>query len=245
VDWIKSIYEGPFHTSKVSNELVAFRKHYSEYSQTNQNSFMRRLNELALDSDGVFHDITFKLDNGLVTGHKVLFQSNSSFFAAILGNGMLESTQTEIALPNIDVTTFGILKSFLYGCVPVLTLTNVVPALTVANQYTLQELESDCCYFIYQNFEDYNVFELLNLALQIKSQVLENYCCWYLKVNFDQYSHKSGFKQLDSSLQEVITTEQWPGPEFRTNFAIWEKKVREYREKKKKTANQDKNCVVQ
>jgi len=87
-----------------------------------------------------------------------------------------------------------------------------------------------------KNIEDYNVFEVLNMALQIKSQVLKNYCCWYLKVNFDQYGGKSGFKQLDSNLKQEITNEQWPGSDFRLNFTIWEKKVRESREKRKKSS---------
>jgi len=152
---------------------------------------------------------------------------------------MLESTLKEIPLADIDQTSFEILKCYLYGCMPDLTLTTVISTLLLANKYIMEDLERRCEYFIWKHFEDYDVFEILNLALQIKSKSLEEYCCWYLKVNYDTYSHKSSFMEIPKSLRKQIIAEQWPGEHCRIEVA-----ARDHLAKSTKAAG-GKNCVIQ
>jgi len=65
-------------------------------------AFHQRLRELALESDGLFADVKFLMDgDSAASGHKILFQSNSNFFEAILGNGMAESELSEIPLRDL------------------------------------------------------------------------------------------------------------------------------------------------
>uniref|UniRef100_A0A6B2L260 BTB domain-containing protein n=1 Tax=Arcella intermedia TaxID=1963864 RepID=A0A6B2L260_9EUKA len=222
VDWLKSIYEGNL-TKEVVFGYPCPDYHFASYI------VQKRMRELSHHTQDQFNDITFVLNGGKISAHKILLQSQSRFFEAFLGNGMLETNSSEIYLPHVDIEAFAILKEYLYGLEPEFTVNTVIPAIVLANQFTVDDFQLRCINFIVGHIEEYSIFEILNLSIQLKSLLLEDFCIWYLIVNYKQFADSIEFYEMDSKLKTRVLSSRWPGELFEKDFNNYQKKLQSLR----------------
>uniref|UniRef100_A0A6B2L646 BTB domain-containing protein n=1 Tax=Arcella intermedia TaxID=1963864 RepID=A0A6B2L646_9EUKA len=220
LDWLKGIYEGKSVDNKILGE---FRSTYKEYPSSHY-EIQKRIRELSSDTDAIFSDVKFMVKGVKIDAHKILLKSSSSFFNAILGNGMLESTLSEIPLPNIESQAFSVLKKYFYGIDFDLTVDNVVPSFVLSHMHDIQELQAACVNFIVANFEEYSVYELLELSLQLKYKPLEFYCKWYLRVNYEQLCSSKEYKALPADIKTYIDNYFWPGKKYLDEISEYNQK---------------------
>ncbi|XP_010601208.1 rho-related BTB domain-containing protein 1 isoform X2 [Fukomys damarensis] len=65
-------------------------------------------------SKGTFSDVTFTLDDGAISAHKPLLLCSCEWMAAMFGGSFVESTNSEVYLPNINKMSMQAVLDYLY-----------------------------------------------------------------------------------------------------------------------------------
>ncbi|XP_023610375.1 rho-related BTB domain-containing protein 1 isoform X2 [Myotis lucifugus] len=65
-------------------------------------------------SKGTFSDVTFKLDDGAISAHKPLLICSCQWMSAMFGGSFVESTNSEVYLPNINKMSMQAVLDYLY-----------------------------------------------------------------------------------------------------------------------------------
>ncbi|XP_044880174.1 rho-related BTB domain-containing protein 1 isoform X2 [Mauremys mutica] len=63
---------------------------------------------------GTFSDVTFKLDDGSINAHKPLLICSCEWMSAMFGGSFVESSNSEVVLPNINKTSMQAVLDYLY-----------------------------------------------------------------------------------------------------------------------------------
>ncbi|XP_013391291.1 rho-related BTB domain-containing protein 1 [Lingula anatina] len=181
-----------------------------------------QLKKLVLDT-GLFADVHFQVDDGLVPAHKALLVSSCDPMLAMFSDNFKESAAKVVCFPGMTGDTFKTLQHYLYtGQMPD-SLYNVDPIdlIAVANRLCLPNLVSHVELEVIKEFtasaevgEDINrdVMNLLVMAELHNAHQLTEWCLYWLTVQYSTVfrKHQRQFKTLPTEMQTYLTKHRWP-----------------------------------
>ncbi|KAI8792887.1 rho-related BTB domain-containing protein 1 [Biomphalaria glabrata] len=177
------------------------------------------LRKLALHSN-FLEDISFQVDNGIVSAHKPLLMARCEMMSAMFTNDFIESASDIIPFPGITVETFRALKEYLYtGESPSLADVDCIMLIEVANRLCLPQLVNMVEASVVQELLTYDKDEMLQDAITLlepselyNAQQLSKFCQYILSINYMDVKHKhlKLFLELPVEKQRLIAESQWP-----------------------------------
>jgi len=236
--WVRSAYDGIIERDLSAGGTENWNSITKQYKIKRQllGARKQKIRELALDSDGIFLDLVFKLSGDVVAlGHKVLLLCNEQFLQCDFGSNVSDKT-SEISLSDIDFDTFRQIKAFFYCCDLDLTPQNVFDVLKAALKYHISGLANICEYYVIDHFGDLDCFSALSIARKVKSNMLNDYIMWHMKVQFDNIKDRKEFSELEDETYRTLVKDQWPGEKYHAAVAEWEKSI---------NTAKDEKCVIQ
>uniref|UniRef100_A0A803W0S6 Rho-related BTB domain-containing protein 1 n=1 Tax=Ficedula albicollis TaxID=59894 RepID=A0A803W0S6_FICAL len=171
---------------------------------------------------GTFSDVTFKLDDGSIKAHKPLLICSCEWMSAMFGGSFIESSNSEVVLPNINKTSMQAVLDYLYtkqlsssqelDTLELIALANrfCLPHLiALAEQHAVQELTKASMSGVAIDGE---VLSYLELAQFHNANQLAAWCLHYICTNYNSVCSKfrKEIKAKSSDNQEYFERHRWP-----------------------------------
>uniref|UniRef100_A0A452GQ76 Rho-related BTB domain-containing protein 1 n=2 Tax=Gopherus TaxID=38771 RepID=A0A452GQ76_9SAUR len=171
---------------------------------------------------GTFSDVTFKLDDGSINAHKPLLICSCEWMSAMFGGSFVESSNSEVVLPNINKTSMQAVLDYLYtkqlsssqelDMLELIALANrfCLPHLVaLAEQHAVQELTKASENGIGIDGE---VLSYLELAQFHNANQLAAWCLHYICTNYNSVCSKfrKEIKAKSPDNQEYFERHRWP-----------------------------------
>ncbi|XP_024065446.2 rho-related BTB domain-containing protein 1 [Terrapene carolina triunguis] len=171
---------------------------------------------------GTFSDVTFKLDDGSINAHKPLLICSCEWMSAMFGGSFVESSNSEVLLPNINKTSMQAVLDYLYtkqlsssqelDMLELIALANrfCLPHLVaLAEQHAVQELTKASGNGIGIDGE---VLSYLELAQFHNANQLAAWCLHYICTNYNSVCSKfrKEIKAKSPDNQEYFERHRWP-----------------------------------
>ncbi|XP_065407947.1 rho-related BTB domain-containing protein 1 isoform X2 [Chrysemys picta bellii] len=167
-------------------------------------------------------DVTFKLDDGSINAHKPLLICSCEWMSAMFGGSFVESSNSEVVLPNINKTSMQAVLDYLYtkqlsssqelDMLELIALANrfCLPHLVaLAEQHAVQELTKASGNGIGIDGE---VLSYLELAQFHNANQLAAWCLHYICTNYNNVCSKfrKEIKAKSPDNQEYFERHRWP-----------------------------------
>ncbi|KAM9134605.1 rho-related BTB domain-containing protein 1 isoform 2-T2 [Pangshura tecta] len=167
-------------------------------------------------------DVTFKLDDGSIKAHKPLLICSCEWMSAMFGGSFVESSNSEVVLPNINKTSMQAVLDYLYtkqlsssqelDMLELIALANrfCLPHLVaLAEQHAVQELTKASGNGIGIDGE---VLSYLELAQFHNANQLAAWCLHYICTNYNSVCSKfrKEIKAKSPDNQEYFERHRWP-----------------------------------
>ncbi|KAH9518736.1 Rho- BTB domain-containing protein 1 [Bulinus truncatus] len=179
----------------------------------------KRLRKIATNFD-FLEDISFEVDDGVVSAHKPLLVASCEVMAAMFSDHFIESAWDIVPLPGVTMETFGALKEYLYaGAAPSLSGVDCIMLIELANRLCLRQLVNMIEALVVEELTTYQQEEKLKAALKLlepselyNARQLSRFCQFTLSTNFLYVRQHlwSQFLQLRQDNQDLICDNQWP-----------------------------------
>ncbi|XP_062989161.1 rho-related BTB domain-containing protein 1 isoform X2 [Elgaria multicarinata webbii] len=169
-----------------------------------------------------FSDVTFKLEDGNINAHKPLLICSCEWMSAMFGGSFVESSNSEVVLPDINKTSMQAVLDYLYtkqlsssqelDTLELIALANrfCLPHLVaLAEQHTVQELTKTAVNGI---SIDGDVLCYLEIAQFHNANQLAAWCLHYICTNYNSVCSKfrKEIKTKSPDNQEYFEQHRWP-----------------------------------
>ncbi|XP_075391256.1 rho-related BTB domain-containing protein 1 isoform X1 [Tenrec ecaudatus] len=173
-------------------------------------------------SKGTFSDVTFQLDDGAISAHKPLLICSCEWMAAMFGGSFVESSNSEVYLPNINKMSMQSVLDYLYtkqlspnldlDPLELIALANrlCLPHLVaLAEQHAVQELTKAAMNGVGIDGE---VLSYLELAQFHNAHQLAAWCLHHVCTNYNSVCAKfrKEIKSQSSDNREYFERHRWP-----------------------------------
>ncbi|XP_048361757.1 rho-related BTB domain-containing protein 1 [Sphaerodactylus townsendi] len=171
---------------------------------------------------GTFSDVTFKLEDGNINAHKPLLICSCEWMSAMFGGSFVESSNSEVLLPNINKTSMQTVLDYLYtkqlsssqelDTLELIALANrlCLPHLVaLAEQHAVQELTKTAVSGV---SIDGDVLYYLEIAQFHNANQLAAWCLHYICTNYNSVCSKfrKEIKTKSPDNQEYFERHRWP-----------------------------------
>lgn len=157
---------------------------------------------------GLLSDVTLIVTNRHINAHAAILAAGSRVFAAMFTNGMRETTQRNVELPDDDVDVIQALLRFLYtGEVmsDVLESDNTALALMLtAHKYEVPTLVAICSDAVSSKLDVESVADRLLVADQIGLDSLRQPCLEFISVHLAEVQSTSAYTRLVDSRPQLL-----------------------------------------
>jgi BTB/POZ domain len=139
-----------------------------------------------------FSDITFIVEGKKFFAHKLILSLSSDRFKVMFSNGMIESKQSLIEIPNISYPVFSSIMHYFYtgdfhfgadleGQEH--SLEYLFEFLRVSDEYILEDVKSCCERYLIDFLTADNFFAISEQADLYNAEKLKDYCSWFYRRN--------------------------------------------------------------
>jgi len=149
-------------------------------------------------NDDTFSDVCFKVDNTHFKAHRNILVARSEYFRAMFKGGMRERKEKVIPIQGVDEAAFQALLEFLYTGKVDLNENTIVPLLSAAQLFQIDDLKNLCCNSFHDVTTEQNVVQLLFVANSCEDEVLKSLCKKFILDHYDSLSDSTNFKSLIS-----------------------------------------------
>ncbi|XP_063699132.1 rho-related BTB domain-containing protein 1 isoform X3 [Culicoides brevitarsis] len=213
---------------------------------------------------GIFSDVTFELDDGLITANRAMLVARCEVMRAMLDGDFREAHSNLISLPTVTEYTFHKLLCYLY--------TDEIPPISVEKCLNLLEFANRLCLPRLLNLVEVRVIEdltrvsqsdngegkgeavdhclkLLETVKLHNAHQLAEWCMSYLCVNYNTICKRSQkhLKSLHPENQEYLREHRWPPVWYLKDFDYYQRCInemnREQREGHKDSLTDEKGCL--
>lgn len=198
----------------------------------------QKLRELALHK-GLLTDITFEVDDGIVSAHKPLLMARCDMMFAMFSNDFIEASAKVVPFAGINRDSFRALQEYLYteerpamGGVDCLSLIEVANRLclqrllNLTEEYAVQELSR-----AEEMAEDIteDVIMMLEPAQLMNANQLAKWCLHHLCINFKHLikKHAKLWKGLKIENQIYIDKNRWPPKWYLKELELYDRSRQE------------------
>ncbi|XP_050402889.1 actin-binding protein IPP isoform X1 [Patella vulgata] len=170
-----------------ANKVSHFIESYPQY-------LLKRLS--LLWKEELYCDISIIANGKSFSAHRHILAASSSFFKAMFTSGMVEGSQKEIYLHDIDEDIIQELLSFIYTGVIEITLENVQDLLSSSDMLGLVDVTEACGQFLQQHLNTENCIGIYLFCDAHSCQDVKQAAELYIQKHFLQVSKTEEFLQL-------------------------------------------------
>eukprot|EP00505_MAST-04D_sp_SCG-Rhode-Island_P001940 Stramenopile-MAST_4_protein_1940 len=158
-----------------------------------------------LNNEDMFPDIVFLVENRKVYGHKAILAVQCDVLRAMLTNGMKESSQDEIVIPEWTYDAFVAMMEFLYtGSIAKFNAGLALDLVGLADQYTLVGLKKLCENTLIRSMDTETVCAMLRCSDKYGCPSLKRHALDFVLGNFEKVMQTSGFESLAQDPQLLL-----------------------------------------
>jgi hypothetical protein len=144
-------------------------------------------------------------------------KARSEHFRAMLFNGLRESRESHIQMPDIPLAPFMDCLSYIYtGEVSIKNPDHAIEIIGLANYFKLERLKALCESVIKPCIEIENAAYILQVASRHDARQLKAICMHFIMENYDKVSQTKSFDELNRDLLLEVT-------KTACKFIKWEK----------------------
>ncbi|XP_012260254.1 rho-related BTB domain-containing protein 1 isoform X2 [Athalia rosae] len=213
----------------------------------------QRLEDICL-REGLFADVMFELDDGIMPAHRAILTARCDMMKAMFSGDFRESSAKVIVFPGVREYTFHKLLCYIY--------TDEVPAISSARCLNLLELANRLCLPRLVNLVENRVIEDLDLLSQNDgNEAVENclrllepcklhnadqladWCMNHLCVNYNKLCKMSprSVRLLHPENQEYLNEHRWPPVWYLKDYDYYQKCLAEQDKENKPTLKRNRN----
>ncbi|XP_067949053.1 kelch-like protein 10 [Watersipora subatra] len=190
------------------NQQFEWTKRVSSASSVNKDTCQRKISAdtYAVISDihrrGQLCDAILKADGVEFPVHRLIMSACSPYFRALFTNGLYETEQKVLEIPQISARVMDIIIEFAYSREASISTDNVEELLPVADQLHILGLVKACCQFLKSLICVENCIGIRNFARTYFCTHLDNDAMRFVLRNFQEVCEKS-IEMLSLSLEEM------------------------------------------
>jgi speckle-type POZ protein len=160
-----------------------------------------------VQNKSLFSDVVFVIEGEHIPAHRSILAARSPVFRSMFTNGMRESTEGTIHIPDIDKQLFQEMLSHIYTCKcdPDLLNERTVELLAVADKYDLAGLKLLCEQVMLKRITKGNASAILATADMYHAPVLKKHVLSLMTQYFFEIIATDGFKELCSKSPHLVT----------------------------------------
>jgi hypothetical protein len=141
-----------------------------------------------------------------IYAHKTILAARSEHFKAMFFNGLRESREQEVPLPDVQYSLFMDCLKFIYtGDVNIQNADHAIELLTPTNYFKLDRLKAICEDIISRNIEIENAAYLLQVAARNDAWQLKSFALDFVMTHFNEVEKTKCFDDLDKPLLLEVT----------------------------------------
>lgn len=152
---------------------------------------------------GQLCDAILKADGVEFPVHRLIMSACSPYFRALFTNGLHETEQKVLEIPQISAHVLDVVIDFAYKRIASITTENVEELLPVADQLHILGLVQHCCEFLKSHLTLENCIGIRNFARSYFCTQLDKDAMRFVLLNFQDVSENSS-EILSLSLEEMI-----------------------------------------
>ncbi|KAG8544922.1 hypothetical protein GDO81_021625 [Engystomops pustulosus] len=152
--------------------------------------------------NGLFTDITLRVDGRSFFCHKVILSSKSSYFKAMFTNGLRESSDKVVDLHDISALVMGLVLDFMYDGMISIQEDNVEDILQASDLLHICSLRDECVRFLDGQLDPSNCVGIMKFADMFSICSLSEKSKKLLMEGFEEVSCHEEFQKL--SKEELI-----------------------------------------
>lgn len=169
--------------------------------ETYGTQFMQRL--LGLRRDGLYADVTLKIEDETFLCHKVVLSASCAYFRAMFTSGLDESTSGKVEIKGTDAQILRSIIDYIYTAEITITTENAQRLLQACDQFRLDSLQEACENFMLQEIEPTNCIGCYKFSKLFALKKLRNGTRAEMLTKFKEIVQTSSeFKEL--SADELI-----------------------------------------
>ncbi|RDD39942.1 Kelch-like protein 18 [Trichoplax sp. H2] len=163
----------------------------------------------SLRQSGVLCDVIIVVENSKIPAHRLVLASYSPYFYSMFTSNMIEATQQEITIGNIDATAAEKLIEFAYGGQIYLHKNNVQSLFTASDLLQIDLVKEACRNFIIKQMDASNCLGIRAFADTYSSEELVLSANQFINRSFAEVSHSDEYLSLSvKQVQELLLRDQ-------------------------------------
>ena len=145
---------------------------------------------------GVFNDVTIKINNKCFSAKRLILSCFSEFFETMFQTEMKEKYQNTVDMNKIDEKSMQIIIDYIYTGIIVIDEENVIGLLSAADYLLMDDVKLYCFEFLESNVTSDNCFIVFDASILYENESLQNKVCDQISKDFDTVVEKDEFKHL-------------------------------------------------
>ena len=145
---------------------------------------------------GVFNDVTIKINNKCFSANRLVLSCYSEFFETMFQTDMKEKYQNTVDMNKIDETSMQIIIDYIYTGKIIINEENAIGLLSAADYLLMDDLKQYCFEFLESNITSDNCFTVFDASILYENESLQNKVYDQINKNFDTVVKKEEFKNL-------------------------------------------------
>jgi len=171
-----------------------------------ESTFMSDFSKLLNNQE--LSDVTFTVEGKPVYCHKIILAARSEHFKAMFFNGLKESREKQIDLPDLQYNAFQNCLRYIYtGEVSINNPDQAIDIIGSANYFKLERLKALCESVIKNCIEIENAAYILQVASRHDARQLKGFCMHFIMENYDKVCQTKSFEEIDRALLIEVTKE--------------------------------------
>jgi len=153
-----------------------------------------------------FSDVTFLVEGRSICAHKIILAARSEHFKAMFFNGLRESRESEVNLPDVQYTTFMDCLKYIYTeDLNIQSADHAIDLLPPTNYFKLDRLKAVCEDIISRNIDIENAAYILQVAARNEAWQLKSFALDFILTHFNEVEKTKSFDELEKPLLKEVT----------------------------------------
>ncbi|GIY18656.1 kelch-like protein 18 [Caerostris darwini] len=158
---------------------------------------------------GKLCDVILKVEDRSFYAHRIILAGTIPYFHAMFTHDMVESTQEEITIKEIDPDALELLIHFAYSGKVVITTSNVQSLLVGSSFLQLNQVREACCDFLKKRLHPNNVLGVQSFADALGCTTLVEATNRYIQMYFIEVARSDEFLNLAcSEIKDIISRDE-------------------------------------
>lgn len=186
--------------------LLSFLILYFFFSE----SYFNRLQDVSdnlkeMYQKGKKTDFTLKVNGEIIRAHRMILETRSPVFSAMLNHDTLENQTGEVTIEDMDKSAMDDILCYIYsGDIDKLTTENALPLYAAADKYDIKDVKKMCVQFILHNLSAEWVCDIIKFAGLYNEEEVARRAREYFEENSGEILHSDKWKSFVKENPDIV-----------------------------------------